>query len=193
VIYIGIDPGVSGGIAALTDNGMVIDAIKMPVTDQDVLAVTRFYSERADVEGPCRAVLERVNAGVFGGRKTGQSMGVTSAFTFGTGVGRLRMALAASDIPFDEIAPVSWQTALQCRSRGDKNVTKARAQQLFPKEKVTHAIADALLLAEYCRRLHRGIILRSSTEEGRDVENPGQKKGKGRKEGRARKGVADGF
>lgn len=34
------------------------------------------------------------------------------------------------------------------------NVTKAKAQELFPKEKVTHATADALLLATYCKRTH---------------------------------------
>lgn len=44
-----------------------------------------------------------------------------------------------------------------CLTNGDKNITKQRAQQLFPSAKVTHKIADALLLAEYCRRVHRGI------------------------------------
>jgi len=35
---------------------------------------------------------------------------------------------------------------------GDKNVSKRRAQELFPEIKITHAIADALLIAEYARR-----------------------------------------
>ena len=55
--------------------------------------------------------------------------------------------------PFEEVAPQVWQKVLGCLSRGDKNVTKAKAQQLFPAIKVTHAIADALLLAEYARRV----------------------------------------
>ena len=38
-------------------------------------------------------------------------------------------------------------------SKGDKNVTKSRAQELFPELKITHAIADALLIAEYGRRV----------------------------------------
>jgi hypothetical protein len=45
-----------------------------------------------------------------------------------------------------------WQGALECLSGGSKNVTKLRAQQLFPGEKVTHGSADALLIAEYGRR-----------------------------------------
>lgn len=36
-----------------------------------------------------------------------------------------------------------------------KNLTKARAQQLWPEyPRITHAIADALLIAEFCRRVH---------------------------------------
>jgi hypothetical protein len=37
-------------------------------------------------------------------------------------------------------------------TKGDKNVSKRRAQELFPQLKVTHATADALLIAEYGRR-----------------------------------------
>jgi len=40
---------------------------------------------------------------------------------------------------------------LGCLSKGDKNVTKAKAQEQFPNIKVTHATADALLIALYGR------------------------------------------
>ena len=63
------------------------------------------------------------------------------------------MALCAATIPYEEVTPQKWQKALGCRTGGDKNVSKARAQALFPLQNITHAIADALLLAEYCRRL----------------------------------------
>ncbi len=78
--------------------------------------------------------------------------GVTSMFTFGMGYGGLRMALIAAAIPFVEVTPQSWQKAIGCLTQGDKNVSKAKAQQLFPTVKVTHAVADALLLAEWRRR-----------------------------------------
>jgi hypothetical protein len=48
-------------------------------------------------------------------------------------------------------------TVMARLTKGDKHISKQRAQQLFPSAKVTHAIADALLLAEYCGRVHRGI------------------------------------
>lgn len=149
--YIGIDPGKNGGIAVLDADGQVFSAVKMPETEGDLL---QHLQERnwGPGSGGTRAVLEAVNAGVFGGGKSGR-MGVVSAFTFGRGYGSLRMALIAANIPFDEVRPQKWQEVIGCRTKGDKNVSKRRAQELFPNLKITHATADALLLAEYCRRL----------------------------------------
>jgi hypothetical protein len=151
MIYIGIDPGASGGIALLSNEGAPLKTHKMPGTERDLLDILTGI-------GTTRAVLERV--------WSSPQMGVASAFKFGANIGMLRMALVAARIPFDEILPTKWQTALGCqvgRSRatggapgGDKNITKRRAQALFPGLTVTHAIADALLLAEFCRRIHRG-------------------------------------
>lgn len=140
MLYIGIDPGKGGGIAVLED-GVVESCIPMPKTDRDV------YDFLRDCGCLSKAMLEFV--------RSSPQMGVTSAFTFGQGYGALRMALCAIDIAFDEVTPQKWQRGMGCLSKGDKNVTKRRAQELFPKVKVTHAIADALLLAEYCRRFHQ--------------------------------------
>jgi crossover junction endodeoxyribonuclease RuvC len=79
--------------------------------------------------------------------------GVTSAFTFGKGYGALLMALTAAGIPFETVTPQRWQKALGCLSKGDKNVTKRKAQQLWPHITWTHNTADAALIAEYGRRL----------------------------------------
>lgn len=153
MIYIGIDPGLSGGLAILAAEGAVVSAVPMPSTDADVFAHLD-ASAGVDIFEPkatsARAILERVSAS--------PQMGVTSAFTFGKGYGGLRMALTAAGIPFDEVTPQKWQKAMQCLTGGDKNVSKRRAQQLFPQVKITHAIADALLIAEYCRRFHLGML-----------------------------------
>jgi hypothetical protein len=34
-------------------------------------------------------------------------------------------------------------------TKGDKNISKAKAQELFPDKKIIHATADALLIALY--------------------------------------------
>lgn len=140
MIYIGIDPGVSGGVAWLSDSGVYQGAAKMPQTDADILALLRQFEGDKAV-----AVLERVHSM--------PKQGHNGAFTFGRNYGAVQMALAATGIPFDLVTPQKWQQVMGCRTKGDKNVSKRRAQQLFPGRQVTHAIADALLIAEFCRRL----------------------------------------
>jgi len=78
--------------------------------------------------------------------------GVASSFKFGQGYGSLEMALTAAGIPFERVTPQKWQKALGCLTKGQKNVSKRKAQELFPTMKVTHATADALLIAEWGRR-----------------------------------------
>jgi len=79
-------------------------------------------------------------------------MGVVSAFSFGRGYGNLEMALTAAGISFERVRPQVWQKALGCMTKGDKNVSKRKAQELFPDRKITHATADALLIAYYGTR-----------------------------------------
>lgn len=177
--FMGIDPGKTGGIAVSDHLGIHVATYKMPETPLDLLALFGLYRH-----GTCRAVLENVHAGAWGHGKTGQKMGVTSAFTFGRGFGRLETALAAAAIPFDLVTPQTWQAAMGCRSGGDKNITKARAQQLFPAVTVTHAIADALLLAEYCRRYWRVGDPRKGQTNGKEgSQSAGAEKAHGEGDG----------
>lgn len=145
--FLGIDPGKSGGIAVLID-GEVHNVLKLePCTEADI---AEFVSDvRALVEastaGPLFAFLEKVSAM--------PKQGVSSTFKFGTSYGFLRGLLVGMRIPFEEVTPQKWQKLMGCMTRGDKNVSKGRAQQLFPSLKITHATADALLIAEYGRRI----------------------------------------
>jgi len=167
-IYIGIDPGLSGGMAALTEAGRLLQVHRMPETDQDILAVLREFRRYTDVEGYARVMIEKV--GVM------PKQGIVSAFTFGRGVGALHMALAAVEMPYDQVLPRTWQQAMGCLSGGDKNITKRRAQALFPVLTITHAIADALLIAEYCRRQYGTAASTSRGERhyGKESSGPAQ-------------------
>lgn len=142
-VYIGIDPGASGGIAIIYPDGGVV-AFKMPATETDLLEELEGISLSNNLMVPCVAALEKVHAM--------PKQGVTSTFTFGMAYGGLRMALTACRIPFVDVTPQCWQKAMGCLTKGDKNVSKRMAQQLFPNIKITHAIADALLIAEWLRR-----------------------------------------
>lgn len=144
MIHIGIDPGKSGGIASMAGFSILNPlTIKLSETPSDV--VEWLWSTVGIGSCPARAIIEQVHA-------TPQ-MGVTSAFSFGRSYGWLLGVLDALRIPYEFVSPQKWQKALGCLSKGDKNATKAAAQRLWPNLRITHAIADALLLAEYGRRL----------------------------------------
>jgi crossover junction endodeoxyribonuclease RuvC len=140
VIVLGIDPGASGGVAWRGDD-VEAHAWKFPDTERDLWHLFEDLSGN----GIAAAFIERVHSM--------PKQGVASSFKFGQHYGMLRAFLIASAIPFEAVAPGVWQRSMGCLSKGDKNVTKRKAQELFPALKITHAIADALLLAEYGRRV----------------------------------------
>ena len=136
--YIGVDPGSSsGGIGYVMEGGRA-RAWKLPETERDTWDLINYLSKYA-----IAAVLEKVHSM--------PKQGVVGVFKFGMSYGELRMALIAAGIRYTLVPPLKWQTALNCKSGGDKNVTKRKAQELWPSITMTHAKADALLQGEYCR------------------------------------------
>lgn len=79
--------------------------------------------------------------------------GGQGSFTFGRVYGWCEMALTAHGVTPRDVRPQMWQAKLECPTGGDKNVSKRRAVELFPRERITHAVADALLIAEFGRRV----------------------------------------
>ncbi len=141
-MYLGIDPGANGSAVAIGIWNVDVCCFGKS-TEADIAEWFRDMNNAG--EKPIEfAVIEYV--------ASSPQMGVVSAFKFGQSYGFLRGLLLANKIPFEEATPKKWQRAMGCLSKGDKNVTKARAQQLFPEIKITHGNADGLLLAEYCRR-----------------------------------------
>lgn len=140
-LYAGVDPGKSGAIAILDRTGDVVSVIKLSETERDVADGVALLANRIRF-----ALLEKVHSM--------PKQGLSSTFKFGRSYGFCRGLLISYQIPFEELIPAKWQSVMKCRSGGDKKITKARAQELFPKWKVIHATADALLLAELCRRQH---------------------------------------
>lgn len=152
MMFIGIDPGKTGGLAVVDRNGRVREAVKMPSTNPEILRKIEEFAGLAAPETPVHCALEYV--------RSRPGLSSVAMFTFGRGYGALEMALAAVGLPFDSPTPQRWQTAMECMSKGDKNITKARAAKLWPRLTLTHATADACLIAEYCRRYHLGLLNR---------------------------------
>jgi hypothetical protein len=165
-VYLGIDPGQSGGLVALCGDRVALTS--MPVTERDVWDWLKTNSWMTETSKNF-AVLELVHSFPH--------QGIASSFKFGQGFGALRMALTGLGVPFELASPQKWQQAMgisprkkgkrKNKSGGDgwieiggesktqfKNRLKAVAQRYFPSEKVTLATADALLLSLYCRKVH---------------------------------------
>jgi len=138
---IGIDPGAIGGISWITNGKACAEKMPDTLTDLcDLIESIRDNGNDCSLDG-CVAYLEQVHSS--------PQMGVKSAFTFGNGFGHLEMALTALKVPFVRVRPQVWQKAMSCMTGGKKSVSKRRAQELFPEIKITHAIADSLLIARY--------------------------------------------
>lgn len=143
-IFIGIDPGKSGGIAYID-------------TEYDIFG-TLPYSEKELIDlcidsngSKTICCLEKVAA------RPGQ--GVVSMFNFGQNVGYIKGVLEACRIPYQEITPQKWKKEFGLNS--DKAASVDVCRKLFPdvnllatpKSKKPHdGMAEALLMAEYARR-----------------------------------------
>tara|TARA_R110002110_G_scaffold13929_3_gene66119 strand:+ start:4111 stop:4587 length:477 start_codon:yes stop_codon:yes gene_type:complete len=148
--YLGLDPGKSGGLAIIWTSGK-IEVMSMAETETGIREL--FPKEEGGV-----AIIEKVHSM--------PKQGVASMFTFGRNYGFLRACLICLEIPFEEVTPQKWQKEFSFAKAKDKKTHKlnllAKAQQLFPqlslwKEPRTlgkqKTICDALLIAEYCKRL----------------------------------------
>ena len=147
MIFLGIDPG-KGGAAAFLPTDPAATLLVFPYAKYTAGELGRvLYMERYSITA---AALEKVHSM--------PAQGVKSVFSFGENFGWWQGCLDACGIEYELVTPQRWQTDLDCRTGGDKNVTKRLAQELFPDVRVTHAVADALLIAEWCRRKHEANV-----------------------------------
>lgn len=143
---LGVDPGVEGGMTLLGSNGqpMSVQAIHSKMTEFELtLIVTGIV-----------LLLKNQNSDVCYFENVGYMPGDggLGVFTFGRITGFLRGALHANGIRPTYVSPQIWQARLECLTRGNKNVSKNKAKELFPTVKWTHNTADSALIAEYGRR-----------------------------------------
>lgn len=152
----GIDPGKDGCLAIL---GYRDAPILVPFDEAEYAAWLRRLDPASD------ANIEDVARGRFQvscivehvGAMPGQ--GVTSCFSFGQNFGFILGLLTAFRIPYELVRPAKWKKEFSCTS--DKNTSIEVAKRLFPgvslkrTERCTKdhdGLAEALLLAEFCRR-----------------------------------------
>lgn len=158
MIYAGIDPGLSGAIAFIGENGLGAEVHPLPLSDvggQDELD-SQALANLLEAIDPRLITLERV-AG-FGG--------CSSAFKLGQSFGALIVTALSGRFRLERVNPQAWQRVMLPGIHGRDNLkdaSVARAKALFPTVAlVKHGRckpddqADALLLAAYGRQTFGG-------------------------------------
>lgn len=151
-VFCGIDPGKDGSLAIL---GYRETPIIVPFSETEYANQLRRLSLVTcnGIDGSVFCVVEHVNA------MPGQ--GVTSCFSFGQNFGVILGLLTAFRIPYELVRPQKWKKVFSCTS--DKNTSIEVAKRMFPGvdlrrtprcAKPHDGICEALLMAEYARRLH---------------------------------------
>lgn len=159
MIYLGIDPGISGAMAILEPPAIPI--LRPWTTRHDMrLFIQQFTISVHMIYGKVEwfAMMEKILVLPHGMR------GARATFLLGVNVGHWEEILSAAGIPFELVVATKWQRHLGCLSKGKKTVTKEAAQRLYPNLKLTHRTADAVCIAHYCY-LMRGRSDGSSTKD----------------------------
>lgn len=162
---IGIDPGGSSGAVCV-----------LSYSTGEVLSLTSFSGKQwwekqctiirqtAELTDVVVATVEKVSA--MGQGKNGRRQGLSSTASFMTNFGWCHGVLMGAGIERDRILdpmPQLWQTQMGCLTGGDKSISAAFADRLFPvssrflrqldlkRKTFSRSQADSLLLAEYGR------------------------------------------
>jgi hypothetical protein len=90
--------------------------------------------------------------------------GVASSFSFGKGFGMWLGIIAAFKLPMELVSPQRWKKEILVDMGQGKDASRFKAIALFPSiaeqlsRKKDDGRAEALLLAEYGRRLRKGQL-----------------------------------
>lgn len=147
----GIDPGLEGAIAILCiDESPVIHLLKQIHYD--------FFQNITSTYRPNHIYIEKAQAM--------PKQGVSAMFNYGMGFGRLLGWIEARSIPYTMVPPQTWTKEIHrgCTGKDSKAKSLQAVQRLFPTaelkptercRKPHMGLVDALLIAEYGRRIFR--------------------------------------
>lgn len=147
-IVIGVDPGLSGAVVMLEGR----EAHARTMKSMTLRDLCDLFAEQPALNPPVVWIEDARPNPKNGSISVGKMMRT---------VGQLEAAIVAAHLPLHRVAASVWQLGYGLRKKkgetdtAKKNRHKAVAQELFPGLKITHAIADALLIAEYGRRQER--------------------------------------
>tara|TARA_B100000700_G_scaffold331003_1_gene460692 strand:+ start:1964 stop:2455 length:492 start_codon:yes stop_codon:yes gene_type:complete len=152
---IGIDPGLSGGIAIL-DDLKIFDVFDMPIMSEgkknknqlNSAQLVNIIKKHILPNGETFVIVEQVSA------MPGQ--GVTSMFNFGQTFGSIKGICAALGLPISYVRPTKWKKHFELIN-SSKDASRTKVIEMYPsisarltKKKDVNK-ADAILIARYFR------------------------------------------
>ena len=153
-MILAIDPGSTGCLALLSEQGGYLEHLHMPTikvgskTRVNGAAIKGWLDDECRTKERCitHAFIEQVQA------MPGQ--GVSSMFTFGHAAGLVEGVITGAGIPLTLVTPQAWKKHAGLIG-SDKDAARSRAVQLFPgvrdldKKAKGQALADAMLIGLY--------------------------------------------
>ena len=154
MVFVGIDPGFDGGLAAIGPEGLELSVMpvskvgkRKEIDEQEIVSWLAGHRH-------AHVFIERVAA------RPGQ--GVVSMFSFGTGWGLVRGICAGMGVPYELVRPQEWQKVMLAgQPKGSEYLVASR---LWPntdwraseRARTPHGgMVDAALIAEFGRRSAR--------------------------------------
>lgn len=159
--FIGIDPGINGGLACLDQAGSIRRKIIMPVIK---VGTKNKLDPRSIIAWLKQCMTENeIRIVAIEEQRPMHKQGVTSTFSIGRGYGILEGITAALDLPYELVRAVDWQHEMfKGFPKGKTKELSIRvAQQLYPKENykktsrctnLHDGLSDAVCIAEFIRR-----------------------------------------
>ncbi|MGE0108178.1 MAG: crossover junction endodeoxyribonuclease [Bdellovibrionales bacterium] len=130
-LFIGIDPGLTGGIAFRV--GEEMDVFPMPIFKitkgkktrrvLDLTALSRLVDDKTKNAPRVQVYIEQVSAM--------PKQGVSSTFSFGESYGAIKGIVAANFLPMTLVPPRTWKSKLKVSP--NKDDARYRASQLMPR------------------------------------------------------------
>lgn len=151
MIYIGIDPGKSGGIAIISE--LHLEAVTPMIIagkDIDLWATAEWVDRYTFEDEHAICYIEKVSAM--------PKQGVTSMFNFGFSTGAMHGVIAALGIPRYLVTPQTWKNKILTGTKKDKNAAVDWCRRAYPdvsllateKSRKSHSgMAEAICIARY--------------------------------------------
>lgn len=157
-VFIGIDNGVSGAITVLSESGVVLTHIKIPVKNCLNYTKKKAFHNRVDFLKLKHELCSGIGISPFCmiERPMVNPMRWVASISAIRCLEATEIILEELQIPYQFIDSKEWQKVLLPSGLVKEQLKKAAddvAKRLFPK--LTIVNSDSLLIAEYCRRVRR--------------------------------------